>query len=170
VDKCFSQVKISAEPKKEENPMLYFAYGPNMDEETLTERGVTFSTVCTGKVRHMRLAFCKPGKDGTGKADLQDQRGAEVEGVIYDIPESSLAGLDVYEGVDRGHYRRQSVIVQTSRGELECFAYRAAKFRTGLKPSPAYLQSIVRGAEAHRLSPGYQVFLKSHDTMEPEGS
>jgi gamma-glutamylcyclotransferase (GGCT)/AIG2-like uncharacterized protein YtfP len=149
--------------------MLYFAYGPNMDEETLAERGVTFSKVCTGKVRHMRLAFYKPGEDGTGKADLQDKKGAEVEGVIYDIPESSLANLDVYEGVDRGHYRRQAVTVQTSRGELECFAYRAAKFRTGLKPSPAYLQSIIRGAEAHRLSPDYLVFLKSHDTMEAEG-
>lgn len=149
--------------------MLYFAYGPNMDEETLAERGVTFSKVCTGKVRNVRLAFCKPGKDGTGMADLQDQRGAEVEGVVYDIPESSLAGLDVYEGVDRGHYRRQTVTVNTSKGELECFAYRAAKFRTGLKPSPAYLQSIIRGAEAHRLSSDYVVFLKSHDTMKPEG-
>lgn len=146
--------------------MLYFAYGANMDETTLAERGVTFSRVCIGKVRDMRLAFDKPGVDGTGKADLQDKKGSEVEGVIYEVPEASLARLDVHEGVDRGHYRRQAVIVQTSRGELECIAYRAAKFRTGLKPNPAYLQAMVRGAEAHRLSVEYVTFLKSHDTMD----
>jgi len=145
--------------------MLYFAYGANMDEETLAGRGVRFEAVCSGKVRHVRLAFSKPGDDGTGKADLQDQRGNVVEGVVYDVPEASLARLDVYEGVDRGHYRREAVTVQTSRGELECVTYRAAKFRTGLKPSPAYLQALVRGAEAHRLSADYVTFLRSHDTM-----
>ncbi len=146
--------------------MLYFAYGANMNPETLGERGVAFEKVCKGKVRDMRLVFDKPGDDGTGKADLQDHKGSEVQGVIYDVPEASLVNLDVYEGVDRGHYRRQVVRVQTSKGELECIAYRAAKFRSGLKPSPAYLRAIIRGAEAHRLSPEYLTFLKSFATMD----
>ena len=145
--------------------MLYFAYGANMDEEMLTERGVEFKPVCSGKVRHMRLVFYKPAEDGTGMADLQNDRGSSVEGVVYDVAESSLANLDVYKGVDRGHYRRQTVTVQTFKGELECIVYRAAKFSTGLKPSAAYLQSLIRGAEKHRLSPGYITFLRSHDTM-----
>lgn len=144
--------------------MLYFAYGANMDEETLAERGVEFKPVCSGKVRHMRLVFSKPAEDGTGRADLQNARGNVVEGVVYDVAESSLANLDVYQGVDRGHYRRQTVTVQTFKGELECVAYRAAKFRTGLKPSVAYLQSLIRGAEKHRLSPDYITFLRSHST------
>ena len=147
--------------------MLYFAYGENMDEATLADRGVLFTSVCTGKVRDLRLCFQKPGADGTGRADLKDDRGSVVEGVVYDVPEASLANLDVYEGVDKGHYRRQAVTVQTARGELECIVYRAAKFKGGLKPSPAYLQGIVRGAEAHRLSPDYITFLRSHDTMQP---
>jgi cation transport regulator ChaC len=147
--------------------MLYFAYGENMDEATLTARGVSFTKVCTGKVRQLRLSFQKPGEDGTGKADLKDDKGGVTEGVVYDVPEASLANLDVYEGVDRGHYRRQTVTVQTPRGEMECVTYRAAKFKGGLKPSPDYLQNIVRGAEAHRLSPDYITYLKSHDTMLP---
>lgn len=147
--------------------MFYFAYAENMDEITLAERGVDFTRICTGKVRHLRLSFQKPGEDGTGKADLKDDKGGIVEGVVYDVPEASLANLDVYEGVDKGHYRRQAVTVQTSRGELECILYRAAKFKGGLKPSPDYLQRIVRGAESHRLSPNYIIFLKSHDTMPP---
>jgi cation transport regulator ChaC len=147
--------------------MLYFAYGENMDEETLKTRGVQFSRVCTGKVRNLRLVFHKPAADGTGRADLADQQGAVTEGVVYEVPEASLAGLDVYEGVDKGHYRRQTVTVQTPKGELECIAYRAAKFKGGLKPSPAYLQSLVRGAETHKLSAGYLTFLRSHDTMAP---
>jgi len=146
--------------------MLYFAFGANMDPAALARRGVQFDEVCTGKIRHMRLVFHKPGRDGTGKADLQDHRPGTVEGAIYDVPEESLANLDVYEGVDKGHYRRHLVTVQTSRGELECVAYRAAKFGTGLKPSAEYLATLIRGAEYHRLSPEYVSHLKSFSTME----
>ena len=144
--------------------MMYFAYGPNMDIETMAQRGVVFEKVTTGRAKDLRLVFHKPGADGTGKADLQDARGAYAEGVVWDVPEESLNRLDLYEEVDKGHYRRSTVKVQTPRGELECATYRAAKFRTGLKPSPAYLASIVRGAETHRLSDDYQTFLKSHAT------
>ncbi len=146
--------------------MLYFAYGANLDPETLAARGVTFSRLCTGRVKNARLVFHKPGHDGTGKADLQDDRGGYVEGVIYDVADAALDNLDVYEGVDKGHYRRMRVTVQTSRGELECVAYRAAKFKTGLKPSRTYLDAMLRGADYHDLSPGYRNFLSSHTTME----
>ncbi len=149
--------------------MLYFAYAVNMDEETLGERGVQFSKVCIGKVRNVRLVFHKPGENGTGKADLQDHRGSLVEGVVYEVPEASLANLDVYEGVEKGHYRRQVVKVQTSRGELECMVYRAAKFKMGLKPSRSYLERILRGAKAHRLSGDYLAYLNTFDTVPDKG-
>jgi cation transport regulator ChaC len=149
--------------------MFYFAYGPNMNTAVLKERGVPFQTVCRGKIRDMRLVFDKPGEDGTGMADLQDHKGSMVEGVIYDVPENSLDNLDLYEGVDRGHYRRQAVVAQTARGEVECVTYRAAKFRTGLKPSPDHMQAIIRGAEEHRLSSEYRTFLKSFNTEAPAG-
>lgn len=146
--------------------MLYFAYAENMDIETLGRRDVTFEKVCTGRVRNFRLSFHKPGADGTGRADLVDDRGNVVEGVIWEVPETSLANLDVFEGVEKGHYRRVPITVQTSRGELDCITYRAAKFRTGLKPSREYLEAVIRGAETHRLSPEYLTFLRSHDIME----
>ncbi len=145
--------------------MLYFAYADNMDIETLGSRNVTFEKVCTGRVRKFRLAFHKPGSDGTGRADLVDDHGGAVEGVVWEVPDDSLDRLDVYEEVDKGHYRRVPVVVQTSRGELDCVTYRAAKFRNGLKPSREYLDLIIRGAETHRLSADYQTFLRSHDTM-----
>lgn len=146
--------------------MLYFAYGANLDPETLADRGVLFSRVCTGRVKNARLVFHKPGDDGTGKADMQDDHGSYVEGVVYDVAETALANLDVYEGVDRGHYRRMTATVQTSRGELECVAYRAAKFKSGLKPSRSYLAAILRGAEYHELSQEYRTFLSSHSSVE----
>ncbi len=144
--------------------MLYFAYAENMDIETLGDRNVTFEKIGTGRVRDFRLVFHKPATDGSGLADLMDDRGSMAEGVIWDIPENSLDSLDVFEGVDKGHYRRVPITVQTSRGEMACVTYRAAKFRNGLKPSRAYLDLIVRGAEMHRLSPDYLTFLRSHDT------
>ena len=149
--------------------MLYFAYGHNMDEDVLRERGIAFSVVAKGKARNVRLVFHKPASDGTGMADLQDTRGSEVEGVVFEVPEESLARLDFYEEVDKGHYRRGTITVQTSRGELSCEVYRAAKFRHGLKPSPAYLATLVRGAQAHRLSQEYLDFLQYHDTVAAQG-
>jgi cation transport regulator ChaC len=145
--------------------MLYFAYGSNMDEETLADKGVEFKTLGRGKVPDVRLVFHVPDKNGTGKADLQDQKGSATEGVVYDIPEAGMALLESLEA-GHGYYRRQALMVQTSKGELECLVYRATKFRAGLKPSPGYLQTIIRGAEAHLLSPEYISFLKSHDTAE----
>lgn len=147
--------------------MLYFAYAENMDIDTLGTRGVEFSKVATGKARHFRLTFQKPCADGTGKADLVDDRGNAVEGVVWEIPDASLDNLDVHEEVDKGHYRRQALVVQTSKGELDCVTYRASKFRTGLKPGREYLDAIIRGAETHALSPGYISFLRSHDTAKP---
>ena len=145
--------------------MHYFAYGANMDVETLEERKVDFKAVAIGKVRDMRLTFHVPGGDDTGKADLMDDRRSHVHGVVYDVPESSLAGLDVYENIERGRYRRQQVVVQTNRGELTCAIYRGAKFRAGLKPSVDYLERLVRGAQHHGLPQHYLTFLQSHGTM-----
>jgi hypothetical protein len=145
--------------------MHYFAYGANMDVETLKERKVDFRPVAIGKVRDVRLVFHVPGSDDTGKADLMDDRRSHVHGVVYDVPESSLAGLDVYEDVERGRYRRQLVTVQTELGELSCAIYRGAKFRSGLKPSEDYLARMLRGAQHHGLPQHYLSFLQSHGTM-----
>ena len=149
--------------------MHYFAYGANMDVETLKERNVSFTPVTRGKLRDVRLVFHVPGADDTGKADLMDDRHSHVHGVVYDVPEESLAGLDVYEGIERGRYRRQEVKVQTELGELSCAVYRGAKFRAGLKPSSDYLDRLIRGAQYHGLPEHYLTFLKSHSTMELPG-
>ena len=145
--------------------MYYFAYGANMDVETLKERKVDFKHVTIGRVRDMRLVFHVPGSDDTGKADLMDDKRSHVHGVVYDVPEASLAGLDVYEDVERGRYRRQQIIVQTEIGELTCAVYRGAKFRAGLKPSGAYLARLISGAQQHGLPQHYLTFLQSHGTM-----
>ncbi|MEJ2471450.1 MAG: gamma-glutamylcyclotransferase [Desulfuromonadales bacterium] len=145
--------------------MHYFAYGANMDIETLKERKVDFKPVTIGKVRDVRLVFHVPGRDDTGKADLMDDRRSHVHGVVYDVPEPSLAGLDVYEDIERGRYRRQEILVQTERGMLSCVVYRGAKFRAGLKPTADYLARLIRGARHHGLPEHYLTFLQSHATM-----
>jgi len=145
--------------------MHYFAYGANMDVETLKERNVGVKPVATGKVRDVRLVFHVPGGDNTGMADLMDDRRSHVHGVVYDVPESSLAGLHVYDNIERGRYRRQQMTVHTAQGELSCVVYRGAKFRSGLKPSADYLNRLIRGAKHHGLPEHYLTFLESHGTM-----
>jgi gamma-glutamylcyclotransferase len=144
--------------------MLYFAYGAKMDTETLAAKGIRFEKVINGRARDYRLVFHKPGEDGTGRADLQDDRGSVAEGVVWEIPDEDLVQLEVAEDQDKGHYARRDIVVQTSRGELACVTHRATKFRTGLKPDREYLGRIIRGAENHGLSTEYLTFLRSHAT------
>jgi cation transport regulator ChaC len=145
--------------------MHYFAYGANMDLLTLAERQIDYLTVGPGWLENSCLTFQMPGRDGTGKADIPPQIGSVVEGVIYRVPAASLLRLDVYEGLDFGHYTREFVQVRCAQGTLECIVYRALKVQSGLRPSDAYLARLLRGAQTHGLSEEYRRFLQGHETM-----
>jgi len=100
-----------------------------------------------------RLSFNKMGGDGTGKANIVSDQDAEVWGVAYLCSPEALDELDQAEGVP-DHYVRRSVNVALDNGDfLNAIAYVANpnKLAEGLKPSPEYLQYVLRGIRYHQL-------------------
>ncbi len=144
--------------------MLYFAYGSNMHPGQMRKRCPGCVFVAAARLRDHRVAFARPWAawGGGGVADIQPCAGSEVEGVVWEIMEAHRDALDVYEEYPRA-YTRKDVVVESFDGRtLTAFAYFAHPAGT-YRPSRRYLQSLIDGARAHGLSPGYITFLKSFD-------
>jgi gamma-glutamylcyclotransferase len=98
---------------------------------------------------------------GGGVADLNPAKGKVVEGVLWEITEADLKGLDEYEGYPKVYVRR-NVEVESSDGQkMQAFAYFMAKPGLYKAPSRRYLRLLVSGAEEHGLSDGYTTSLEA---------
>jgi gamma-glutamylcyclotransferase (GGCT)/AIG2-like uncharacterized protein YtfP len=127
--------------------------------------GCTF--VAAARLQGHRLAFTRPwaARDGGGVADIQPSPGSIVEGVVWEITEAHRDALDEYEEYPTA-YTRKDVVVETFEGKtLTAFAYFASPMGT-YRPGRRYLQSLVDGARAHGLTPGYVASLEAIPTEE----
>jgi gamma-glutamylcyclotransferase (GGCT)/AIG2-like uncharacterized protein YtfP len=147
--------------------MLYFAYGSNMHPGQMQERCPGSVFVAAARLRDHRLAFSRPWAawDGSGVADIQPSPGGIVEGVVWEITDAHRDALDEYEEHPRA-YTRKDVVVETFDGSvLTAFAYCARPMGT-YRPGRRYLQSLIDGARAHGLSPGYVASLEAIPTED----
>lgn len=140
-----------------EDYLWYFAYGSNMDSKQMAGRvGRCDIEWRTGYVQDYKLVFNKPGRDNSGKANIEPCPGEVVWGVLYKLTREELEKLDKHEGVGSGDYYRKCLKVTLESGEIvvaEC--YFACKTRSGLKPNRDYLERIISGGEEHGLPKGY---------------
>jgi gamma-glutamylcyclotransferase len=132
-------------------PKLYFAYGSNMEPRRMKRRAPHCRSLGPARLPGHRLDFTRysTGFHG-GVADVVPDPEAEVWGVLYEVEESDLEGLDEYEGVPVG-YRRDTVSVIDQKGrEREASVYVAN--RTGhFAPRRAYMDLLLRGAREQGL-------------------
>jgi gamma-glutamylcyclotransferase (GGCT)/AIG2-like uncharacterized protein YtfP len=128
---------------------LYFAYGSNMSRRRLASRIAGTRSLGRARVDGWRLRFDKPGRDGTGKANLVEEPAAHAWGVIYELPATEWAVLDRFEP----GYRRQALRVAIDARSVEAQAYLFTT-RIGAPPSapnPEYLAHLLEGAREHEL-------------------
>ena len=147
--------------------MFYFAYGSNMHPGQMQQRCPGCSFVASARLRDHRLAFSRPWAewDGAGVADIQPSPESIVEGVVWEITEAHREALDEYEEYPTA-YTRKDVVVETFEGKtLTAFAY-LAKPMGSYRPGRRYLQSLIDGARAHGLSPGYVAWLEAIPTED----
>ena len=78
-------------------PELYFAYGSNMSSARLRERVPAARSLGRGQLAGFRLAWNRPGQDGSGKANIVVAEAQIVWGVLYEFPESQWPTLDRFE-------------------------------------------------------------------------
>ena len=109
-----------------------------------------------------RLAFAKPGRDGSGKATLLPAPGARVCGALYAIDPADLPALDHAEDLGTGYDRIDRFSVETTDGPARAMTYLACAPRPELLPYDWYLALVVAGAREIDLEAGYVAGLARH--------
>ncbi len=148
--------------------MKYFAYGSNMDEMRMKERGVSFSSRFPAKLPAYALRFDKTSNNNPeeGFANITAEKESEVEGVVYEITKEGFNLLDGFEKFPE-HYRKINVSVIAESGEsVEATAYIANDDKTaeGLKPSKDYMNHLMNASDC--LSESYLKKLRSVEILD----
>lgn len=143
---------------------LYFAYGSNMSQGTLCERGIDAELAGPARLKNHRLAFTLPSIRWTGHAaDVLPAAGSEVWGVLWELADPNA--LDPFE---RRYHRVEFDVERTAAGRAgipqRVFSY---KVRSELRaaeeapPASAYLRRMIEGATEAGLPAHYVGFLRS---------
>jgi gamma-glutamylcyclotransferase len=150
--------------------MLNFAYGSNLLLSRIRERVPGVQLVGTAVLADHALRWHKVGQDGSGKCDVVTMHGAEVHGVLYEIPPKEKPGLDAAEGLGHG-YDERSVLVRFAAAEVACTLYQATQVDAGLPPYSWYKALVLAGARQHALPASYVAMLdtvvavQDHDAL-----
>jgi len=131
--------------------VFYFAYGANMSEEKMEERGINFLSAFSGFLCGWKRTFDKPTKSGFAAANIVETGNSYQWGVIYSLcSEEELEKLDKFEG--SGYERITIEAWLPFKNEfLDVVVYRAVKTKEGLKPTRSYIFNLIYGAESHGI-------------------
>jgi len=153
--------------------MWYFAYGSNMQSETLRgRRGVPFRRAVVVRAPGWRVVFDKPPLFSIGEAfaNIVREPDAVAWGVAFEIGDDDLAQIERSEGVMLGNYRRVELAVEAL---IDCedaprVATSLASDRRdpSLLPSTRYMALVVAGALEHALPADYVEALRAVPACE----
>jgi hypothetical protein len=100
--------------------------------------------------------------EGRGGCQLIDEPGHEVWGLLYELSDEELAGLDTISGVPQGFYRRVEVDVLAESGQRVAAVTYVIPNPLGLfRPTEAYTRPILAGARALPFPTGYRADLEA---------
>jgi gamma-glutamylcyclotransferase (GGCT)/AIG2-like uncharacterized protein YtfP len=125
----------------------YFAYGSNMNDKRMTERGVNFLSKEKGILKGYRFIINKKSQKNSniGFANIIRDDNSEVEGIIYEVSEDDILKLDKFEGYPK-HYNRDTYIINNKK----CVIYIANDNWTSvneLEATEEYKNHILEGKE-----------------------
>lgn len=134
--------------------MLYFAYGSNMDWQQMRGRCPSARFVGRAVLPDYRLAFTRRSDArGCGVADAVLEKGRCVWGVVYEISDLDVGGLDTPEGYRPGRemnsYWRRGCVVLLDGDEqqpLTVSTYFAEREPDPPPPNQAYMDLLLSGA------------------------
>lgn len=127
--------------------MKYFAYGSNMNDKRMTERGVNFLSKEKGTLKGYKFIINKKSQKNPniGFANIIRDDNSEVEGIIYEVNLDDILKLDKFEGVPK-HYRRELYTID----DKQCVIYIANDEWTSkneLEATDEYKNHILEGKE-----------------------
>ena len=129
------------------SPILYFAYGSNMNPLRMGQRCPGATTLGVATLRNYQIAERL-------YADIDFEEGAEVEGVLYLITERHLRSLDAREGYPKV-YRRIWVPIEFNGETYLAVTYEMTFMtkaaRRGKRYSEEYRKLCSEGARFYRV-------------------
>jgi gamma-glutamylcyclotransferase len=137
-------------------PIIYFAYGANMDASILARRLGRNDVRSLARRRGLLVDFAigfgkiSSSDPAVGYATVISCGGAHVEGVLNNLTDAEINRLDEIELVPE-HYTRATLgVIDTGSSEIvEAAVYIAnpAKLRTGLMPLASYIDMLLGGRD-----------------------
>ena len=128
---------------------LYFAYGSNMDLAAMAQRCPASQPL--GVARLMRHRFFIMA---SGYASVARDPARAVHGVLWNLSLRDVAGLDAYEEIARGLFRKAIQPVLSPGGAKRALIYLGAETRPG-NPLPGYMEGVLAAAKHWKLPTAY---------------
>lgn len=131
-----------------QKPILYFAYGANLNLDGMNNRCPGNKPLCRGVLKGYRFMF-------KSVADIEEAANHSVHGALYQITKEHLRSLDRFEGYP-GLYIRKTVPVITEDGrEVQAVVYQMTNRNHCARPYQGYLHTILTGCQQWRLPEEY---------------
>ena len=133
---------------------LYFAYGSNIDPHHMARRAPGARALGPARLDGFRLAFNVYSTEfDSGAANLELDERAHVWGVLWEVPEDELQGLDAFQGHPT-FFRREDVVVEGPQGPAIAWTFRVAhQGKSYVRPTDEYLNRIRAAIRTHGLPP-----------------
>ena len=150
-------------PRSVPDPVWYFAYGSNMNERLFRERRhMTPIETRIGHLTDHRLCFTVAGGMRPGlsaPANIADDLGGTVYGVLYLLPLHKFVRLDASEGRQYAYIWTE---IEDAAGNLiPVVTYKVLATAQEGQPSPRYLNVIREAARQRELPENYVEFLEN---------
>ena len=125
----------------------YFAYGSNLDLPQMKRRCPSSKLISKGSLSGYRLTFNRFSSGwGGGVADVIQDQGSKVWGLVFELFDTDLERLDRYEGYHKDWtslYERWKTVIDTPNGQVsDVWVYTVVEKQKFVKPTPEYLQII----------------------------
>jgi gamma-glutamylcyclotransferase (GGCT)/AIG2-like uncharacterized protein YtfP len=143
---------------------LYFSYGSNMDEASMRQRCPEAAYLGAGYLDNYQLVFTGfLAQRNRGGADILQQEGGQVWGLLYRLSNADLAKLDANKVYPTVYDRFPVRIIRQEGGTLENVWTYSLCDKTDLSPTPtqAYLDLLIGAAMQHDFPTSYLSHLQS---------
>ena len=128
----------------------YFAYGSNMSSARLRERVPEARALGRAQLAGFRLTWNKPGRDGSGKANIVVAEAEIVWGVVYELLPSDWTPLD---RIEQGYTRELHEVIDQRGARIRAQLYRwhCQPDLPDRMPHDWYRNHLLEGAREHDL-------------------
>ena len=160
---------------KPSGAIKYFAYGSNLDLLQMKRRCPSSELISKGSLPGYRLTFNRYSSGwGGGVADVIQDQGSEVWGLVFELSSEDLKRLDRYEGCYKDQpslYERWKAAIDAPDGQVcDVWVYAVVEKQKFVRPTPEYLQIIRDAAARWNFPQTYQRTLELPSMMTQTGA